>query len=189
MSGLWRNTYRHALQPFLERAGRGAPDVLSRGDAGVFGAGGWSCGVMPVCPLIASHACTKAGPVEEWSGLQGTRARSSRGPHAANESNKLRHAGQWKLPSSSTTCNTFCILSHALFAPGYTLLRRPVLLHTLTGASPSSQFIVSSRSIAQSGLLSANSHLLSTLANTTACSRYEMLRPMQPLAPAENLRK
>jgi hypothetical protein len=90
MSGLWRNTYRHALQPFLERAGRGAADVLSWGDAGVFGAGGWSCGVMPVCSLIASHVCTKAGPVEEWSGLQGTRARSLRGPHAANESNKLR---------------------------------------------------------------------------------------------------
>jgi hypothetical protein len=167
--------------------------VLSRGDAGVFGAGGWPCGVMPVCSLIASHVCTKAGPVEEWSGLQGTRtrrARSLRGPHAANESNNLRHdAGRWKLPSSSTTCNTSYILSHVLSTPSYVLIRCAVLLHTLTGISPSSQFIVSNRSISQSGLLNANSYLLSTLASTTVCSRYEMLRPMRfPLFTQPSLR-
>jgi hypothetical protein len=93
------------------------------------------------------------------------------GPTPLTSQTSSGNAGQWKLSSSFTACNLFCILSHALFAPSYVLLRCPVLLHTLTGISPSSQFIVSSRSISQSGLLSANSYLLSTLASTTVCSR------------------
>lgn len=37
-------TYRHALHPFFERAGRGVVNVCSEANRGVAG-GGWSCGV------------------------------------------------------------------------------------------------------------------------------------------------
>jgi hypothetical protein len=50
---MMRGTHRQALQPFLERAGRGAPEVCSRGDAGTLGAGGCSCGAGCVIPFLA----------------------------------------------------------------------------------------------------------------------------------------
>jgi hypothetical protein len=49
MSEIGLVTYRHALQPFFERAGRGAASVCSDEDRGVDG-GGCSCGVK--CDIL-----------------------------------------------------------------------------------------------------------------------------------------
>jgi hypothetical protein len=87
-----RGTHLQALQPFLDRAGRGAPEVCSRGDAGTLGAGGCSCGVGCVMPCVRSlirHAYRESRSGVEWSGWGWSGGRGVCGVlHCAHESGR-----------------------------------------------------------------------------------------------------
>lgn len=63
------------------------------------------------------------------------------------------------------------------------------LLHTFKGSGPRCKFMVSLLSTSHPGCDSPNSYHPSALASTTVCSKYEMLLPIQPLAPAEKATK